>query len=43
VVGSCLVASWEALSCGDIDGQMGRVWRADLRHDPFNSACTSSA
>jgi hypothetical protein len=27
-----------SLSCGGIDGQMGRVWRAGPRHDPFNSA-----
>jgi hypothetical protein len=27
----------------DIDGQMGRVWRAGLRHDPFNSAWANPA
>jgi hypothetical protein len=27
-----------SLSCGGIDDQMGRVWRAGSRHDPFNSA-----
>jgi hypothetical protein len=27
-----------SLSCGGIDGQMGRVWQAGSRHDPFNSA-----
>jgi hypothetical protein len=26
------------LSCGGIDDQMGRVWRADSRYNPFNSA-----
>jgi hypothetical protein len=29
--------------CGGIDGQMGRVWRAGPRHDPFNSAWASPA
>jgi hypothetical protein len=27
-----------SLSCGGIDGQMSRVWRASSRHDLFNSA-----
>jgi hypothetical protein len=27
-----------SLSCGCIYGQIDRVWRADPRHDPFNSA-----
>jgi hypothetical protein len=32
-----------SLSCGGIDGQMSRVWRADQRHDPFNSAGANPA
>jgi hypothetical protein len=32
-----------SLSCGGIDGQMGRVWRAGPRHDPFNSAWANPA
>jgi hypothetical protein len=32
-----------SLSCGGIDGQMGRVWRVGLGHDPFNSAWASPA
>jgi hypothetical protein len=32
-----------SLSCGGIDGQMGRVWRAGPRHDPFNSAWANLA
>jgi hypothetical protein len=31
------------LSCGDIDGQMVRVWWAGPRHDPFNSAWANPA
>jgi hypothetical protein len=30
-----------SLSCGDIDGQMDRVWWAGPGHDPFNSAWAS--
>jgi hypothetical protein len=32
-----------SLSCGGIDGQIGRVWRAGPRHDPFNCAWTNPA
>jgi hypothetical protein len=32
-----------SLSCGGIDGQMGRVWRAGPRHDPFNSVWANLA
>jgi hypothetical protein len=32
-----------SLSCRGIDGQMGRVWRAGPRHDPFNSAWANPA
>jgi hypothetical protein len=32
-----------SLSCGGIDGQMGRVWRAGPRHGPFNSAWANPA
>jgi hypothetical protein len=32
-----------SLSCEGIDGQIGRVWRAGLGHDPFNSAWASPA
>jgi hypothetical protein len=32
-----------SLSCGDIDGQMGRVWRAGPRHDPFNGVWANPA
>jgi hypothetical protein len=32
-----------SLSCGGINGQMGRVWRASSRHDPFNSVWANSA
>jgi hypothetical protein len=31
------------LSCGGIDGQIGRVWRAEPRHDPFNCSWTNPA
>jgi hypothetical protein len=30
-----------SLSCEGIDVQMGRVWRAGPRHDPFNSVWTN--
>jgi hypothetical protein len=32
-----------SLLCRDIDGQMGRVWLAGPRHDPFNTAWVSPA
>jgi hypothetical protein len=32
-----------SLSCGGIYDQMGRVWRAGPRHDPFNSAWANPA
>jgi hypothetical protein len=32
-----------SLSCGGINGQMSRVWRAGPRHDPFISAWVSPA
>jgi hypothetical protein len=32
-----------SLSCRGIDGQMGCVWRAGSRHDPFNSAWANLA
>jgi hypothetical protein len=32
-----------SLSCRGIDCQMGHVWRADPRHDTFNSAWASPA
>jgi hypothetical protein len=32
-----------SLSCGGIDGQIGRVWRAGTRQDPFNCAWTNPA
>jgi hypothetical protein len=30
-----------SLSCRGIDGQIGRVWRSGLGHDPFNSVWDS--
>jgi hypothetical protein len=32
---------WPLLSCEGIDDQMGYVWRAGPRHDPFNSVWTN--
>jgi hypothetical protein len=32
-----------SLSCGDIDSQMGHVWQAGPRHDPFNSVWANPA
>ena len=32
-----------SLSCGGMDGQMGHVWQAGPRHDPFNSAWANPA